>query len=63
MRGLATDAVLLQFGNQQSQAIERFQAFISQGIGQDILHDLKHQIHLGDNNFVEKQAPFILLKK
>ena len=52
--GLATDAVLLQFGNQRSQAIERFQAFISQGIGQDIWHNLKHQIYLGNDNFVEK---------
>ena len=51
---MATDAVLLQFGNQRSQAIERFQAFISQGIGQDIWHDLKHPIYLGDDNFVEK---------
>ena len=52
--GLATDAVLLQFSNQRSQAIEHFQAFISQGIGQDIWHNLKHQIYLGNDNFVEK---------
>ena len=34
--GLATDALLLQFDNQRNRAIERFQAFISQGKGQEI---------------------------
>lgn len=53
--GLATDALLLQFGNQRNLAIERFQAFISQGKGQEIWCDLKHQIYLGDKDFVEKQ--------
>jgi len=53
--GLATGAVLLQFGNQRSQAIEHYQSFVSQGVGQDIWHDLKHQIYLGGDNFVKKQ--------
>ena len=57
--GLATDAILLQFGVQRSQAIERFQAFILQGKGQNIWHELKHQIYLGDKNFVEKHMKHI----
>jgi putative transposase len=43
-----------QFSNQRNQAIERFQTFISQGKGQEIWRDLKHQIYLGDKDFVEK---------
>ena len=53
--GLATDALLMQFGNQRNRAIERFQTFISQGKGQEIWCHLKNQIYLGDKNFVEKQ--------
>lgn len=52
--GLGTDAILLQFGKQQDRAIEKFQIFISQGKGQEIWRDLKHQIYLGDIDFVEK---------
>jgi len=36
------------------KAIERYQTYIFQGVGQDICHDLKHQIYLGDDNFVER---------
>ncbi len=43
--GLATDAIL-QLGNHRSQAIERFQAFVSQGSEQNIWCELKHQIYL-----------------
>jgi REP element-mobilizing transposase RayT len=53
--GLATDALLLQFGNQRNPAIECFQTFISQGKGQAIWRYLNHQIYLGDKDFVEKQ--------
>jgi len=57
-KGLGADAILLQFVNQHSQAIEGFQTFIAQGIGRVIRSDLKHQISLGDSNFVEKNAAF-----
>ena len=53
--GLATGAMLLQFGKQRNRAIGRFREFVSEGIGQEIWHDLKHQIYLGDDKFVEKQ--------
>ncbi len=57
--GLATDAMLLQFGKQRNRAIERFQEFISQGRVQEIWRDLKHQIYLGDKKFVEKHMKHI----
>jgi len=56
---LATDAILLKFGKQRSQAIERFQVFVLQGMGKDIWGDLKHQIYLGDRNFVAKQMKYL----
>jgi putative transposase len=58
--GLATDAMLLQFGKQRNCAIERFREFVSQGVGQEIWHDLKHQIYLGDKKFVEKQMKHLV---
>jgi len=57
--GLATDAILLQFGAQRSQAIELFQEFVLQGVGQDIWSDLKHQIYLGNSDFVIKQMKYL----
>lgn len=58
--GLATDAMLLQFGKQRNRAIERFREFVSQGAGQEIWRDLKHQIYLGDNKFVEEQMKHLV---
>ncbi len=52
--GLASDALLLQFGEQRNRAIERFQEFISQGRGVEIWSNLKQQIYLGDTRFIEK---------
>jgi len=53
--GLATDAILLQFGVQRGLAIERFQEFVLQGMGKDIWSDLKHQIYLGSSDFVVRK--------
>lgn len=60
--GFAIDAVLLQFSNQRSEAIKCYQTFISQGVGQNIWQDLKHQIYLGDNDFVARQMKFLTNK-
>jgi len=57
--GLATDAILLQFGVQRGLAIERFQEFVLQGVGKVIWGDLKHQIYLGSSDFVVKQMKYL----
>ena len=58
-KGLATDAMLLQFSKQRNRAIKRFQEFVSEGMGQAIWRDVKHQIYLGDSAFVEKHMKYV----
>ncbi|WP_263079861.1 transposase [Endozoicomonas sp. Mp262] len=56
---LATDAMLLQFSHDHKQACERFTAFVLQGVGINIWLNLKQQIYLGDDQFVEEQQQHI----
>ncbi len=56
---LTTDWVLSQFGRNRDQAMNRYQQFVLEGVGQniDIWSKLKGQIYLGNDEFVsEMQA-------
>jgi putative transposase len=54
---LARDWLLSQFGSRLSLAQSRFVDFISQGrIDDDIWENLRKQIYLGDESFVERMA-------
>jgi hypothetical protein len=52
--GLVTNAILLQFSKQRNRAIACYQEFVSQGRTHQIWGDLKRQIYLGDQKFVEQ---------
>ena len=56
---LATDAMLLQFSKDRVQACDRFAAFVLQGVGINIWLNLKQQIYLGGDQFVEEQQQYI----
>lgn len=50
---LQTDWILSAFGKRKADAIERYQAFVTQGKGQPSpWQQLKNQIYLGDDQFV-----------
>ncbi|SFD67883.1 REP-associated tyrosine transposase [Pseudoalteromonas denitrificans] len=51
---LAIDALLRMFGSTKYIAIERYKTFVSQGKGINIWANLKSQVYLGDEAFVEK---------
>jgi REP element-mobilizing transposase RayT len=52
---LTTDALLSAFGNGRAAARRRYQQFIDDGMGAaSIWKDLKGQIYLGDDDFVER---------
>ncbi|NOQ65394.1 MAG: addiction module toxin RelE [Methyloprofundus sp.] len=61
--GLATDSLLLQFDTQRNQAREKFQVFISQGIGKNIWSNLRQQIYLGNDDFVSKNLQRLTVNK
>ena len=51
---LAIDELLAQFGKRRTSARRKYQQFIEEGIGaESIWKDLKGQIYLGDEGFVE----------
>lgn len=52
---LAVDALLSQFAKQRRVAIEKYQAFIGQGIGINVWGGLQSQVFLGSDEFVEAQ--------
>ena len=52
---LATDATLLQFALNRDEAINRFARFVAAGVGQEIWANLKQQIYLGNDAFIEQQ--------
>jgi REP element-mobilizing transposase RayT len=52
---LATDELLAQFGKRRTSARRKYQEFVEEGIGaESIWKDLKGQIYLGDEDFVEE---------
>jgi putative transposase len=52
---LTTDGVLTQFATDRREAVRRYVAFVSHGVGQEsIWRDLTRQIYLGDEAFVER---------
>lgn len=54
-RWLTTDAILTHFGERRDQAREAFSRFVAEGVGgPSIWNDLKQQIYLGDDCFVEQ---------
>jgi REP element-mobilizing transposase RayT len=52
---LTTDDLLAEFGKRRAEARRKYQEFIADGIGKEsIWKDLKRQIYLGDDDFVEQ---------
>ncbi|MFM4757719.1 REP-associated tyrosine transposase [Aeromonas caviae] len=51
---LATDALLNSFGERRATAINAYIKFVYQGVQKRIWDDLKHQIYLGDEDFVKQ---------
>ncbi|WP_200886039.1 hypothetical protein [Aeromonas caviae] len=50
---LATDEILRYFGTQRASAINAYIEFVYQGVSKRIWDKLKHQIYLGDDDFVK----------
>ncbi|HVO92883.1 MAG TPA: transposase [Terriglobales bacterium] len=53
---LSTDWILEQFGKRRSQAQQRYQEFVREGSASRPWEELKGQIYLGSEAFVEKHA-------
>ena len=54
-RWLASDALLGQFGKRRSEARRRYRQFVLEGTGGTTLWaELRQQIYLGDERFVER---------
>ncbi len=52
---LVVDGLLAQFGTQRTQAVQRYAAFVAEGIGgESIWRHLNRQVFLGDDAFVER---------
>ena len=52
---LAVDGLLAQFGTGRAQAVQRYAAFVAEGIGgESIWQHLNRQVFLGDDAFVER---------
>lgn len=52
---LATDAILAQFAKQPAAARRRYRQFVMESVGRDsIWSDLRQQIYLGDDDFVQR---------
>lgn len=52
---LSTEWTLACFAKRRKQAINAYRAFVAEGLGQDQLwEDLKNQVYLGSNEFVEE---------
>jgi hypothetical protein len=57
---LKTDWLLSVFGKQRSKAIKRYKQFVSEGKDQaSPWSELRKQIYLGSDNFVEKMQAYI----
>ncbi|MGM0594575.1 MAG: REP-associated tyrosine transposase [Pseudomonadota bacterium] len=52
---LANDGILAQFGKRRAEARRKYQAFVKEGIDDEsIWNNLRQQIYLGDEQFVER---------
>lgn len=52
---LVIDGLLAQFGTRRAQAVQRYAAFVADGIGgESIWRNLNRQVFLGDDAFVER---------
>jgi REP element-mobilizing transposase RayT len=54
---LTTDWILNQFGEKRGKAQSAYATFVREGLASRPWEDLKGQIYLGDDKFVEKHAP------
>jgi hypothetical protein len=50
---LKVDHLLEHFGLKRAMARRRYREFVEDGIGQSLWSELRHQIYLGDERFVE----------
>ena len=51
---LVIEGILKQFGDTLEETLVRYRDFVLEGIGKDIWDDLRHQIFLGNEAFVER---------
>ncbi len=52
---LVVDGLLAQFGSRRTQAVQRYSAFVAEGIGgESIWRHLNRQVFLGDDAFVTR---------
>ena len=54
---LTTDWVLGQFGKKRAQAQKRYREFVKEGLESRPLEELKGQIYLGSEEFIERHSP------
>lgn len=59
---LSTDSLLSVFGTNRKEARFRYRNFVLEGTGKEIWGKLRHQIYLGDENFVERMQSKAQLK-
>jgi REP element-mobilizing transposase RayT len=59
---LETDFVLRQFAEDRDRAQARYRRFVLEGLGRDIWQNLRQQIYLGDETFVEKMQAAVNIK-
>jgi REP element-mobilizing transposase RayT len=62
-RFLSTDWILEQFGKSRSRAQQQYREFVRDGMASRPWDDLKGQIYLGSEAFIEKHAPKKALKE
>ena len=60
---LAVDGLLSQFGSSREEAHRRYQAFVYEGVGQDIWQRLRQQIYLGDEAFLTRVQSPVTVKR
>lgn len=53
-RWLVVEGLLSQFGSVREEARCHYRHFVLEGVGQSIWEELRHQIYLGDERFVER---------
>jgi REP element-mobilizing transposase RayT len=53
-RWLETDFVLRQFAEDRERAQARYKRFVLEGLGRNVWQNLRQQVYLGDETFVEK---------
>ena len=57
---LATDELLALFGTQKTAARRQYARFVAEGVGMEsIWSDLKHQVFLGNEAFVDRQRELL----